>query len=495
MIYLVRGESGRIVNRFYPNLGIATMSAVLERQEEDVKIFDLNVQDKDYMLQSAKTDNPEVIGFTTSIDDFGNVLGLTKDVKAVSPDSKIVYGGPHASLLREKAFRVADSLDVLVIGDGEETMPNLLSHFRNPTQKVVPGTIQKINSEIATSDDEKVYHNLQNAPFIDWQGYDLSTFFDVLPVETSRGCPYQCPYCAEGELNGNKVRRKDIDDVMALLDYYQTELGVSSFRFADSTFNFSLKRFKDISRAMIKTNPNIKWSSYARFEKLDEEAIELASQAGAVSLYFGIESGDDDVLKKYRKSYDWGHIKKVMENCEEQGIHAHCNFMMGFPGETEENIKNTVNRIRDIRPASYFISPFFVVPTTKIHREAEEYGVDFVDKDWIEKLHVSFYDPTYRYFQHQTMSQDAIFKAAAKASEVLDSEGLLKNLKDYPLLTWISLGGSIKGLRKIWTNPEKHLDTEEVKYFASFREKDLVDVPEKSSFKAKMMEIAKKKSE
>jgi radical SAM superfamily enzyme YgiQ (UPF0313 family) len=469
-VHLVRAKSARPINRFYPNLGIATIASVIRKNGHEVQIHDLSTKDYKKYTETVKDTKPDLIGFTSLIDDFSDVLSIIRMCKETSPYTKIIVGGPHVSLLKEKAFELTKDIDFIICGEGEKAIMTVINRLKGDLHGKENAN-SKDNPAIIVSGNE---YDLNSSPFPSWDIYDLSGFFPLLPLETSRGCPYSCGYCAEGTIYGKTVREKSIMRVVNEIKRNIEEHGIRFFRFSDSTFNFSESRFVELCRSFIANKLDIKWGSYARFETIDTDSIKLAKDAGCESMYFGIESGDQEILKMVRVSRaSRNHMQRIQQAANSVDLHTHCNFIIGLPDETEKTLDSTLELINQLRPNSTFLSTFFVVPQTDIHLHAEKYGIEFTEKEWIGKLHESFKKSDSDYFRHRTMTQDDMKAHYHRLRvEIEKMDGIYWNLKDYPLLTWLSVGGTKKGLKMIWKNPENYLKNNELKHFETFKEKE-----------------------
>jgi len=304
-----------------------------------------------------------------------------------------------------------------------------------------------------------------------WDLYDRTPFFQILPVETSRGCVYACKYCGEGKMYGITVRAKSKEQVIRELKINIERYETRFFRFTDSTFNFTKKRFEEICRAFIDVKLGIHWSAYVRFETIEKNMLALAKDAGCEALFFGVESGSDAIFKPMRKSkVNAKYIQEILAAARETGLHTHCNFIVGLPDETIQTTNETIQLIKEINPESVQISTFFVVPQTEVHIHAERYGIEFTDPEWISNLHRFFGDPYYSYFRHKTMTQnDMRVSYAAMKNEVDKIDSIFWNLQDHFLLSWLSAGGSEAGLKKVWNKPEKYLNKIELEQFEIFK--------------------------
>jgi len=483
LVHLVRAKSAKPTNRFYPNLALPTLASVL-RDKCKVEIHDLGQSERAKYIEHVQNTKPKAIGFTSFIDDFGDVLSLASECKNVSENSFIIVGGPHVSVLGGSNATISKFIDFAVIGEGENTICKLiqmLSDYGNP-QKT--GQTHVVWSES--------FYNLESALPPAWDLYDRTPFFPVLPVETARGCPYLCKYCGEGWMYGKKVRAKNIEQVVRELKINVEEMDVRFFRFTDSVLNFSKKRFLELCRAFIDSKLEIRWSAYARFETIEPSFLAIAKESGCASLFFGIESGSENILKNVRKKLtSTDHMRKVISTAKDIGLHTHCNFIVGFPDESIHSVGESMRLIRDISPDSVHISTFFVVPQTDMHINSEKYGIQFLDPNWIKNQHLFFGDSTYSYFRHRTMTQDDIrMYYSIMRNEIEQIESIYWNMKDHVLLTWLSAGGSETGLKRIWRKPEQYLNAYELKHFEAFKEKDIRRVDDEQNSKKVITELA-----
>jgi len=483
VFHLVRAKSAKMTNRSYPNLALPTLASVL-RDKCKVEIHDLGRDNSSNYAKYVRDTKPRVIGFTSFIDDFDEVLSLASECKRASGNSVIVVGGPHVSLLGEAINKLTKSVDFAVVGDGESAIGDLLKMLADYDGR------PKIDKTFIIR--PKYLYSLQSALWPAWDLYDRTPFFSVLPIETSRGCTYACKYCGEGQMYGKKVRAKSVEQVVMELKRNVEELGIRFFRFTDSTLNFSKKRFFDLCRAFVDSGLDIQWSAYARFENIDANAVALAKEAGCVALFFGVESGSESILKAMRTNLtNFDHMQRVVATAKDTGVHTHCNFIVGFPDESAHTVSETIQFIRNLNPDSVHISTFFVVPETDVHINAEKYGIRFLDPNWIPNLHRFFGDPTYSYFRHRTMTQEDIRKYYfVMRNEVEKINTIYWNLKDHLLLTWLSAGGNVGGLKKIWREPDKYLNKHELEHFEAFKEKDIHKVDDEQNGNAVIRDLA-----
>lgn len=489
-MHLVRAKSARPINRFYPNLGIATIASVARKTGCDVRIHDLSASNYSEYTTTLRKERPDIVGFTSCIDDFKDVLALIQLCKENSPNSVIVVGGPHVSLLGEEAFKLNKGINYIVYGEGEKAVASILE---KTSAALGLGEPPSSTGVLCRS---SVPHDLDSSPLPAWDLYDLKRFFPILPIETSRGCPYSCRYCAEGSIYGKKVRIKSVERVVREIRHNTEREGVVFFRFADSTFNFTRNRLNDLCRAFISNNLNIRWGAYARFETIDDYSLKLAKEAGCESLYFGIESGDARILKMMRTSkVTLSHMEGIRRSADDADLHIHCNFIIGLPDETERTLDSTLELIKRVRPHSTFLSTFFVSPMTDTHLNASRYGIEFSEPGWVSRIHEYFWEQDSDYFRHRTMTQeDMRYHFQRLRKEVEQVEGIYWNLKDYPLLTWMSLGGTKEGLKLLWNSPESLINGDELRYFEIFKEKDQygLNETEEIELKATITRLAKK---
>ena len=202
----------------------------------------------------------------------------------------------------------------------------------------------------------------------------------VLPVETSRGCPFNCAYCSEVTYWDKPVRYRSIESVVQELEYNVSELGINTFRFTDSCFSAPPERCGRLCDAISENfdarGMPVQWSSYARISNLSYPLLEKMKRSGCVALDIGVESGSTDMLRSMGRSYSPESAINVSRFARELGIVTNFNVVVGFPGETRDSIMRTAELIETASPDTYASFLFYMAPNTRVDASQQQFHVE-----------------------------------------------------------------------------------------------------------------------
>jgi anaerobic magnesium-protoporphyrin IX monomethyl ester cyclase len=382
----------------YPALGVAVLATFLKK-------LGFHVQTKDWYLESVDPTQFQIIGISTTYLYFENLQEIAKSVKASNPKCKLVIGGPMSwTHSFDYILKTIPEIDFIVLREGEKTFLDLIiSIVKNTDSTKVKGIALRVGKKmVATPQREPLDPKEILAP--DWFLINLRGRTPMLPIETSRGCIYNCAFCSEVHFWGKPVRFRSIKSVIAELNDDVFTHGISTFRISDSCFSAPEKRCIDICEAMEKafTGKGIpfQWSSFARVTNLNKRLLEKMKKAGCRALDIGMESGDEAILQTMNKLYSPQDIVNCITYAKELGIITHCNVVVGFPGETKDSIENTIDILNRAQPDSYHCMILDIAPNTDLANNKEKYGITG------DRIH----------WKHSTMSS---IKATASVADII----------------------------------------------------------------------------
>jgi anaerobic magnesium-protoporphyrin IX monomethyl ester cyclase len=372
------------VGNMQPPLGIAYIGAVLEKAGHEVKIIDappLGLGIKE-IVKEAEIFSPDYIGLSVSTVDFNKSLELAKELKK-KLNLLIIIGGPHVTAIPEEVMSYS-GFDFGVIGEGEETIVSLLSALKNKTDLTkVDGLIFRQKKKIIKNKPREYIKDLDQIPFPTRHLMpELSKYhptpatyqnFPVGTMITSRGCPYQCNFCFRGVF-GNKWRFRSPENVVSEMEILIKEYGAREIRLWDDTFNADTERVKDICRLIIKKKLKFSWTCLGRVNKADKEMFKLMKKAGCWQISYGIESGNEEILKSLNKGITKKMVEEAVKETTEAGVQALGFFILGLPGETEKTMRETIDFAKSLplSVANFTIATPY--PGTKLWLEAEKRG-------------------------------------------------------------------------------------------------------------------------
>lgn len=369
----------------FPTLGSVVVATYLQRHGVEVTI-------KDFYLDEVNARDADIVGISsTFMMGIDHVREVVKRVKQQNPAATVVMGGPLSwSISPSEILQAIPDLDIIVRQEGEATFLELVQALRTgATLDGVQGIFFRREGKIIET-PPRPFLSTTDLLSPDWSLMDLqldTSRIRLLPVETSRGCVYNCAYCSEVHYWAKPVRFKPPTVVVEEIRRNIEQYGVSTFRFMDSCFSAPPRRCTEICDALydgcIREGLDIKWSSYARVGNLTMDLLEKMKRAGCVALDIGAESGDPHMLQQmYRQDYSPQEIIEVARRGRAVDILIHYNFVVGFPGETEETIQNTIRVIEEAQPDSYACFLLFLAPNTTLHKEREKFAITDGGLSW-----------------------------------------------------------------------------------------------------------------
>ena len=361
----------------YPEipLNLLYLAAILRNNGFETEIFDMRLCD----LDQLSLDDTLCVGITVMTGPMITYgLEFARRVRIYDSKIPIVWGGVHPSLLPEQTAKNRN-VDVVVRGEGEMTFLDLVRSFDSGEQidEVKGITFSKAGKIISNPDREFI--DLNKIPIeLPYDIIELEKYWlEVFPVHTSRGCPHQCSFCYNLAFNKCSYRCKSAKRVLDEIEYLIEKFGAKRISFVwEDNFFTNRKRVEEICKGIIKRNLDIQWDAFCRFDyaaSFDDRFLQLLESSGCVYLSFGGESGSQEVLDKIDKGTRIDQIIKVTKKFSKTQIAQITSFMIGIPGETDEQVKATydlIDYLARINPKAVFngIFPFTPYPGTDLTR-------------------------------------------------------------------------------------------------------------------------------
>ncbi|MBI2266689.1 MAG: B12-binding domain-containing radical SAM protein [Armatimonadetes bacterium] len=369
-----------------PPLGLAMVSATLKREGHDVTIYDPNLPGNSLegLHDLVMRKKPDILGLGLYQNGFTETLALAREIRKEAPALKIIGGGPQVTTWREDIYMApgADAFDLFFAGETEEHIGFLSSWFEGKSKKEdIPGIIYRKGDRIFQNRPD-LSHDLRHLPFPSWESFDMERYLPILPVELSRGCPWQrCSFCVHKAIASTRRERgtgRVIQEIGRNL-----ALGVRHFRVTDSMPTEKILR--NLCSTLIEKGVDITWSTFGNTRVSTKELALLMKEAGCISVFLGIESGDNGMLKHMKKGVTVRTNREGIAALREGGLKvAACNII-GFPGETEETIRKTVDFNLETRPDSVSFFPLGILPGSELAMFPEKFGIS-LHENWKKKF-------------------------------------------------------------------------------------------------------------
>ncbi len=365
------------------SVGLLSIASYLDSKGIEVEIID-GVRQKNYLeLINKKAGEFEIIGISVMTTQVAKALAISRLVKEKNPDSVIVWGGSHPTFFPQETV-VHPLVDIVCYGEGEKTLEELAS---GRSKEEVKGIAYKDkNNEIKKNEPQGLV-DPQTMPLFNWEIVPreiLENLF-LIPSLTSRGCPHQCTFCINAILK-NRWRPRTAGQVLEDLriinskEYFRGK----KLRFWDENFFVDIRRAKEIINGMIARNLSRPWettvrANYLRSGMIDDDFMAKLKKSGCYLLSFGAESGCPRILKKIKKGIVPADVLKSAEMSLSHGIIPQYSFMIGLPGESKSEMKETLRLIDKLVKLSdkiQILGPqaFRPYPGSELYNECLESG-------------------------------------------------------------------------------------------------------------------------
>jgi anaerobic magnesium-protoporphyrin IX monomethyl ester cyclase len=355
-------------------IGLMYIAAVLQRAGVTVEILDAFMAATfqkngetitvgmpfEQIKQEVQNRKPDIVGisgpFTCQIE---NSIIVSKLTKEVNPDILTVMGGPHVTLVPKEFLEEAKDVDVAVIGEGEYAMLEVAQAFEGKKQlSEIQGIAYREKEKVIINPSRALIENLGELPYPAYDLVDMEHYLNpkkigyrsfqdrAISMITSRGCPFNCCFCAVHLHMGQKFRAHSAQYVLDHIQYVVDKFKVKNIFFEDDNLTLDVKRFEAICDGIIERNIKIGWETPngVRADCLNMELLKKMKQSGANSIFVGVESGDQQILDNVIcKSLDLKRVVEFAKDAKQIGLKTGAFYIIGFPGETKENMQRTVD--------------------------------------------------------------------------------------------------------------------------------------------------------
>jgi len=381
---LPEGTEG-IGNR--PHLGIAYLASFMKQHGISVGIYDDTIYNSTQKLGEMVNDfQPDIIGVTAFSYSYKYLIELIHKIKTIS-QKPIVVGGPHVSATKDEILKNSPA-DFAVKGEGEFTLLELLQHLQDdkPDFSAIKGLIWRSGNDIIENADREFITDVDSLPCPDFEAFPVEKYSNFqskrLPVISSRGCPYACTFCSVRLSMGRGFRARTPENFVAELKHWYDK-GWTNFEFCDDCYSADMKRVTEISDLIIKNGLNLKYEIHTgiRVDRVSPKLLGKLKESGCILVNFGMESGNEQILRNIRKNINLDQIRKAVAWANEAGIPNAGHFVIGHQGETFETAMDSIRFAKTL--PTRFVSFYNLIPYpgTEVFEWAKKNGRFLVPLD------------------------------------------------------------------------------------------------------------------
>ncbi len=366
---------------YIPPLTLLTVAALFEKAGVEVQLLDLDAERLTYnqALERINKFSPDLLGFTLSTYSFHPIL---KWIKKFRKDTGIpvIVGGLHVGLFSEEIMTYPE-IDYIIIGEGEEPIPDFVRAFQNNRNfNGIKSIGYRENGRVIIDKTERYVKDLDSVPFPSRHLIKNELYSNILTRKknftamlSARGCPFRCSFCNQ---NKPAYRSRSPQNLFAEIKENYEKYGIREFDIYDTTFTANKKRVHEICEMINNEKLDVSWTIRSRVDMVNEQVLDAVKKSGCHTIMYGIESSNQEILKQMRKDISMEKIRSSIEYTNKIGIETLGFFMLGYPGETRETMEDTIRFSLEL-PLDYVQYTVIVpYPDAEIYEYYRKNGLD-----------------------------------------------------------------------------------------------------------------------
>jgi anaerobic magnesium-protoporphyrin IX monomethyl ester cyclase len=386
----------------FPPLGLLYLAAALRERGYPVAVHDLMVD-----RRKPRYAGYDVVGIHCDTTRFPQVMILAAQAK--TSGARVVLGGPHPCFDSHTVF-ASGHVDAIVRGEGEQTLVQLLDAWRQGRQPdSIPGLLFHQDGEIIDGGLPDPIKDVDALPLPARDLVDLNLYrktqlggWPLMSMHTSRGCPYQCKFCASSQLDGAIWRARSADSVLAEMAHLVEDLGFKAIAFLDDNFAGSHKRVLRICDGILSHGWKLRWWCFCRVDTIlrHPEMIAHMARAGCFSIFVGVESPTAAVLDSSHKGIRADDARKAVAILKQNKIEIWASYILGFPNETRRDLRATARFARELDTETAQFTLLTPYPGTVLWEELQDRLLYRSGKEF-DAVHATFRHPRIPPFEMQ----------------------------------------------------------------------------------------------
>lgn len=366
-----------------PPLGQLYIATYLQQNGYEVQIWDLAVErmHKKEFIEKISSLSPLIIGISSFYESWSNMINLCEVVKTIFPDTYVAIGGNGATFSYQEIL-METLADFVLLGEGEYSFFELCEYLNGNINDInsISGVARMENGKIKISDPKRI-SVLDNLPFPNRKLIDPNKYTYPYTICTTRGCIGKCKFCSSGAFYGNHIAFRTIDNIIEEICYMSREFFMTEFFVIDDTFTINKKRALSFCEKLSGLKKSFRWFCEARADSVDEELLSAMRKVGCFKIQFGMESGNNEILKKIGKNITIQQIEKVVAIAYSLGMQINLSFIIGHPDDTIQTIKESfkfAEKMKTKYKANVLCSINTPYPGTYNYIHSEQLGIEIL---------------------------------------------------------------------------------------------------------------------
>ena len=365
-------------------IGLYYLASVLNANRISANIIDFNIElpTRSGFHKYIKNIAPKIIGITAYTFNFSVADEIIKEIKRFDSRIITVMGGVHASALPENILKDNPALDFIVVGEGEYTFLELCRKILDGEDvENIKGIALRVGKKIVVNPPRELIMDLDSLPVPDRELLPFQKY-PVAAVQTSRGCPYDCIGCNINRFYGKKIRlrnpKKVVDECAILVKKYKRE---KIFFFGDN-FTFKSDWVEVFCDEILRRGLKFIWGCETRIDNVSLQLLRKMRMAGCIEIQYGIEYGDEAILRNLGKNISIESIINAVEWAKKAGMLVGAFFIFNVPGEDRDTIEKTFQLIKRIQPVTIEINLLTPYPGTSIWEDPDRFNMRIIETNF-----------------------------------------------------------------------------------------------------------------
>lgn len=398
-------------------LGIAYIGSVLEKNGYRVNIIDMQVMNIsiEQLRDLIYDEGGDIFGISCSLFSLRQGIRVSKIIKGIKPESIIILGGACTVFSPTTILRRVPEIDIIVKGEGESTVLELVKEIKkgNPYFKNINGIIYREGEQIIETAERIPIKNLDELPLPARHLFPIHRYRihppyglhqPVITMETSRGCPFNCTFCCAPA----KFRHRNPKNIVDEIEFVVKEYGVKEIYFVDSTFGVIGEMVDEMCKRIVERDLDVTWTCGTRVDLMSEKLIKQMKKAGCYMISYGVESGSQRILDSMKKGITRDQIEKTIKLTKEANIRSVVYLIVGTPGETYDDVKETIKFVKKIEPDFVVYTGFTPTPSTEAYQKA--IAEKIIDSNYYENLIFSEHDLSWPLYATEDLPRKKIIQ-------------------------------------------------------------------------------------